>query len=235
MPACAASRPGGRRAARIVAELDEAGAGGGNLVRPQKARENYTVVGEPLMLSIAAKPIQFGPVNDRVAHCVSANVLTPGKDYPVGEAVPHPTTSNYFYHMVYLPTARSRMARLYAPEGDEAERLAAISRRTLSRMLAEKRTLSEPELQMLFALDPTEVSRFAGKYFLLVDDSPLDRDPRRPAGPDRLGGRPSRLGTICVWLAIDGTKDAMPGLLEAMAKKAVPAADAGGASSTWPG
>ena len=34
-----------------------------------------------------------------------------------------------------------------------------------------------------------------------------------------LGGSPGHFGTICVWLAADGTKDAVPGLLEAMAKK----------------
>ena len=175
------------------------------------------------------KPIQFGPVNHRVARCVSANVLTPGEDYPVGVAIPHPTGENWFYHLVYLPTGRSRMIRLFAPEGDEAQQLAAISRRTLGRVLADKRTLSEPELQMLFALDPAEVSRFADKYFLLVDDGPLPE-----FGQLRLGGRPSRLGTICVWLAIDGTKDAVPGLLEAMAKSGS-CRRRGRPSSTCPG
>jgi hypothetical protein len=192
----------------------------------QKQAENYTVVGEPLVLDVpGAKPIEFDPANDRVAHCVSANVLTPGKDYPVGEAIPHPTNSNCFYYMVYLPTARSRMARLYAPEGDDAQRLAAISRRTLARVLAEKHPMNEAEVEMLSALDPGEVSRFAGKYFLLVDDRSLDPAPPRPGSPfdapprDGLGGRPGRFGTICRWLAVNGTKDAVPGLLEAMAKK----------------
>jgi hypothetical protein len=35
----------------------------------------------------------------------------------------------------------------------------------------------------------------------------------------RLGGRPSRFGMICVQLAIDGTKDALPGLTDAIAKR----------------
>ena len=34
--------------------------------------ENYTIVGEPLILPNAAKPIQFGPVNGQVAHCLIA-------------------------------------------------------------------------------------------------------------------------------------------------------------------
>ena len=66
---------------------------------------------------------------------------------------------------------------------------------------------------MLNQLDPAEVSRFAGKYFFVVDDGQLVR-----SGPARLGGRPSRFGMICAWLAIDGSKDAMPGLAKAIAK-----------------
>ena len=45
---------------------------------------------------------------------------------------------------------------------------------------------------MLSELDRTEVSRFAGRYFLLVDDGPL-----AAMGPPRPGGRLSRFGLIC--------------------------------------
>ncbi len=186
--------------------------------------ENYTVVGEPLLLPGAPKAILFDPVTPRTAHCLSANVLTPGRDYPVGEAIAHPIDPNHFFYLVYLPTARSRMVRSYVPASDESQRLADISRRTLARMLTEKSPLDEAEARMLAALDPREVSRFAGKYFLAVDDGPLDPVPAHAAIPlqepqERLGGWPGRFGTICVWLAVDGTKDAVPGLLEATAKK----------------
>jgi hypothetical protein len=67
---------------------------------------------------------------------------------------------------------------------------------------------------MLGQLDAAEVSRFAGKYFSLVDDGQLP-----DSGMHRLGGRPSRFGMICAQLAVDGTKDAMPGLADAMAKR----------------
>jgi hypothetical protein len=107
------------------------------------------------------------------------------------------------------------MVRWYLPDPEMSQRLAAISRETLSRILAEKRPLIDAEVQMLLGLDPVEVSRFAGKYFLTVDDSPLEQV------QDRLGGRPGRFGTMCVCLAIDGTKDAVPGLLEAMAQKRI--------------
>ena len=82
----------------------------------------------------------------------------------MGEAIAHPIDPNHFFYLVYLPTARSRMVRWYVPASDESQRLADISRRTLARMLTEKSPLDEAEARMLAALDPREVSRFAGKY-----------------------------------------------------------------------
>ena len=80
--------------------------------------ENYTVVGEPLLLPGGPKAILFNPVTPRTAHCLSANVLTPGRDYPVGKAIAHPIDPNHFFYLVYLPTARSRMVRSYVPASD---------------------------------------------------------------------------------------------------------------------
>ncbi len=73
---------------------------------------------------------------------------------------------------------------------------------------------------MLSQLDPKEVSRFAGKYFHVVDDAALP--PAKPLTAfmhERAGGRPSRFGIICAQLAIDGTKEAIPGLLTAIDKR----------------
>jgi hypothetical protein len=174
--------------------------------------EQHLLVGVPTLSPGAAKPSHFDRADDHEAHCVSGNSLSPG-DYPVGEAFPHPKQDDAFFHLVNLPTPRRRMAYPYYVETDESIRLAAISRRTLDRVLADRRLLNEPELLMLAELDPAEVSRFAGRYFLLVDDTSM-----AASGPLRLVGRPSRFGMICTWLAIDGSKDAMPGLAEAIAK-----------------
>jgi len=162
----------------------------------------------------ALRPVLFDRVDDGVAHCVSGNSLSPG-DYPVGEAFPPPRSeSPVFFYLVSLPTPRRRMAYSYYAQTDEKKQLMALSRRTLDRVLADKRPLSESELLMLEGLDPTEVSRFAGQYFLLVDDSSL-----AAAGPPRPGGRPSRFGLICACLAADGVKDAVPGLTKAIAQE----------------
>ena len=78
--------------------------------RRRKNAENYVVVGEPLLLpqvGMNVKPILFDPVTERTAPCPSANVLTPGKDYPVGEAIPHPLAADVFYYMIYLATPKS--------------------------------------------------------------------------------------------------------------------------------
>ena len=174
--------------------------------------EQHLLVGVPTRSEGAARATCFDRVDEHWAHCTSGNALVPG-DYRVGEAFPHPRQDNAFFHLVSLPTPRRRMAYVSCGNADEQKRLAAISRRTLDHVLADKRPLSEPELLMLEQLDPAKVSRFAGRYFLLVDDGGMSQ-----SGVRRLGGRPSRFGMICARLAIDGGKDAMPGLGEAIAK-----------------
>ena len=174
--------------------------------------EQHLLIGVPSQSLGAVRPSHFDRIDDRVAHCVSGSSLSPG-DYPVGVAFPHPKSADDFFHLVNLPTPRRRMAYPYLTNIDDSKRLAAISRRTLERVLAEPRLFSESELVMLEGLDPAEVSRFAGKYFLLIDDGSI-----AATGPPRWAGRPSRFGMICARLAIDGTKDAMPGLAKAISK-----------------
>jgi hypothetical protein len=180
--------------------------------------EQHLLVGVPSLGPGAARPSHFDRIDEGVAHCVSGNNLSPG-DYPVGVAFPHPTQPDAFFYLVNLPTPWRRTAYQRYAETDEAQRLAAISRRTLDRMLAERRELSERELLMLAQLDPQEVSRFAGEYFHAVDDAllPLPQ-PLTAWINDRAGGRPSRFGMICAQLAVDGTKEAIPGLLKAIEK-----------------
>jgi hypothetical protein len=175
--------------------------------------QQHLLVDVPTLSPGGLRPTHFDRCDDRVAHYVAGNSLSPG-DYPVGVAFPHPIQEEAIFHLVNLPTPRRRMAYPYYVKTDESKRLAALSRRTLDRLSADKRPLSESELLMLGQLDPAEVSRFAGRYFLSLDDGSLPS-----SGPHRLGGRPSRFGMICVQLAVDGTKDAAPGLADAIAKR----------------
>jgi hypothetical protein len=175
--------------------------------------EQHLLVGVPLLSPGATNPSHFDRVDEQTAHCVSGNSLSPG-NYPVGVAIPHPQQKGALFHLVNLPTPRRRMAYVYYVQTNESKRLAALSRRTLEQVLEHKRLLTEPELLVLGSLDPVEVSRFAGRYFQQVDDGMLPGSPANLAG-----GQPSRFGMICAQLALDGTKEAVPGLTEAIARQ----------------
>jgi len=178
--------------------------------RRQHLSEQHLLVGVPSMAEGAQRPSHFDRIDEKTAHCVSGNTLSPG-EYPVGVAFPHPTTEGAFFRLVNLPTPRRRLAYARYAKKDDSVRLAALSRQTLDRLLARKTALSEPELVMLCALDPREVSRFAGEYLLAVEDEPL------PAtGRPRTAGRPSRHAMLCAQLALEGTRLAVPGLLKAI-------------------
>ena len=187
--------------------------------REQKL-EQHLVVGEPMYAPFAAHPSYFDHADDHVAHCVSGNALTPG-DYPVGVAFPPPNIANAIFHLVNLPTPRRQIAYSFDAKTDPAARLAKLSRRTLDRFLADKKLLSDSELGMLGQLDAREVSRFASRYFRLMEDGTVeeesDQDPF--AGRNHLGRQSSRFGAICAQLALDGTQEAAPGLLEAIRQK----------------
>lgn len=177
--------------------------------------EQHLLVGVPTLSPGAARHTYFDRIDDCVAHYVEGNSLTPDTDYPVGVAFPHPSKEDAFFCLVNLPTPRRRMAYGCRVQIDESKRLAALSRRTLDRFLADKHPLTELEVLMLGGLDPTEASRFAGRYFLLLDDGRLPNSNLSP-----VGGRSSRFGMMCSLLALDGTKDALPGLTDAIAKNA---------------
>lgn len=181
----------------------------------------HLLVDVPSQAAGALRPSHFDRIDDRVAHCVSGNSLSPG-NYPVGVAFPHPRQADAIFHLVNLPTPRRRMAYSYYVKTDATERLIALSRRTLDRFLAEKHPLSESEIFMLAQLDAGEVSRFAGQYFHRVDDSLMTDEPQSPWGDrNRPGGQSSRHSMICGQLAIDGTKQAIPGLLDAIQRKRI--------------
>lgn len=166
----------------------------------------------------ATQTFLFDRIDDVSAHCVKGNMIRPG-DYPVGIAIPHPATSmkQYFFHIVNLPTPRRRMA--YA-SGDESKRLAEVSRRTLDKFLTAKKPLTLRECEILESLDPVEASRFAAKFFFVVEDSAMKSGSSYTrARQARTGGQLSQFGWICRFLASKGTKEAAPGLLEAIDKK----------------
>ncbi len=186
--------------------------------------EQHMVVGQPMYSPGAPHPSYFDRADDRVAHCVEGNSLLPGK-YPVGVAFPAPnwhSERQAVFHLVNLPTPRRQIAYSYYVKTNPADRLAKLSRRTLDRLLAEKRLLSDSELGMLGQLDAHEVSRFASRYFLeLEKDGTVGEDFNQEASTSRnhLGSQNSCFGAICGQLALNGTREAVPGLLEAIRQR----------------
>lgn len=176
--------------------------------------EQHLLVDVPTLSQGAARPTHFDRIDDHTAHYVTGNSLIPNTDYPVDVAFAHPKQEKAFFRLVNLPTPRRRMAYPCRVQIEESKRLAVLSRHTFDRFLAEKHQLTAPEALMLGSLDRAEVSRFAGQYFLLVADQRLPG-----AGAHPVGGCPSCFGMICTQLATDGTKDAVPGLTDAIAKK----------------
>lgn len=194
--------------------------------------EQRMIIGEPRVFAAGANPSCFDRADDRSAHCASGNSLLPG-NYPVGIAFPAPrwkSDQEGFFYLVNLPTPRRQIAYSYYLQIDPAVRLAKLSRRTLDRFLAEKRPLNDPELGMLGQLDAREVSAFAARYFFVIDDDKVDEasvsngmggHSEYSTSRKHLGGDSSRFGSICAQLAIDGTREAIPGLLDAIRQKRI--------------
>lgn len=177
------------------------------------ATVQYLALGVPCQPEGAEFPSLFDRVDDKVAHCLSGNSLTLG-DWPVGVAFPSPKADDKFFHLVNLPTPRHRLAYQANVDRDERERLRVLSRRTLDAYVAQARPLTFAETLMLDKLDIEEVSRFAGPYFLAVDDQLFPPDVRHtPAG------RASLHQSICICLAQYGTRTAVPGLMTALERK----------------
>lgn len=170
----------------------------------------HLIVGQPSLSANQERASHFDRIDDQTAHCVSGQNLSPG-DYPVGVAVPHPKNQGAFFHLVNLNTPRRRLGYTYRAEKSQTNRLQEISVRTLQRLLARKTALDERELALLEQLEPHEVSRFAGAVFQAVADRPP------PAAEATVSGMPlSHHAAICLLLARDGTREAIPGLLKAI-------------------
>ncbi len=163
--------------------------------------EQRMIIGQPRVFREGANPSCFDRADDQSAHCASGNSLVPG-NYPVGIAFPAPNWKGQgegFFYLVNLPTPRRQIAYNFYNKTDTAARLAKLSRRTLDHYLAEKRKLSDPELGMLSQLDAREVSRFAARYFFLVNDDDVNEeiDSQYSTSRKHMGGDSSRFGSIC--------------------------------------
>jgi len=180
---------------------------------------HYTI--QHLLVDVPQRPAgsdkltHFDRIDDRTAHCVSGNSLQAG-DYPVGVAIPHPNPERpdqltVFFHLTNLPTPRRRLWYEHYVELNEAQRLAAITRRTIERAMDDRRALSDGELRLLDYLDADEISASAGKYLLATDDRPYTA-----AGQHGVGAPASRHARYCAALAVRGTGAAVPGLVEAI-------------------
>lgn len=177
--------------------------------------EQHLIVGEPSQAEGAVRPSHFDRVDDRVAHCVSGNTLSPG-DYPSGVAFLHPIRDDAFFCIVNLPTPRQRMAYGYLVQRDEAERLREITQRTLARWKEEIRPIGDRELKLLAVVDAREASRYVAG--VLAAPPP----PRPNGAPDLLPrlDRPSapiEPELLAEFLADQGTADAIPDLQKALA------------------
>ena len=190
----------------LVAEIwEDTGLGTPRIVTVQ-----YLALGVPCQPDGAERPSLFDRADERKAHCVSGNSLSPG-DWPVGVAFPNPLAADKFFHLVYTPTPRQRLAFQANVDSDERQRIKELTRRTLDAVLADGRPLSLSEVVMLDMLDSEQVSKFAGAYFLAVDDQLFPPDVRQNPS-----GRASLHQSICFGLAQRGTRAAIPGLMTAI-------------------
>jgi hypothetical protein len=185
----------------------------------------HLLIGVPNQPVGAANPSLFDRCDEKFAHCVSGNSLTPG-DWPVGVFFPHPSDvlHDAQFHLKNLPTPRRRLAYEYeVPTTLSRERQVAIdsarrkpiTRRTCERLLELKRPLVTKELDMLDFLDPEEVSKFVGPYLQGTADVRTE--------VQSLGsfGNGSVHGDFCYKISAIGTATAGPALAAAIEKQRV--------------
>lgn len=195
----------------MVAEFWEAG---------EHKAVQHLIIGIPNQPANAPKPSLFDRCDERTAHCVSGNSLSPG-DWPVGVFFPHPSSmqEGAQFHLKNLPTPRRRLAYQFEVPIDltrerqqqlDGARRADITRNTCRRWLEEKRLLTMRELDMLVVLDPEEVSRFAADYLATVPDERVPHD-----SPTSFGNGSSH-GLFCYQLSRIGTATAGPALQKAI-------------------
>jgi hypothetical protein len=175
----------------------------------------YFVLGLPARAPGAVCPTQFDQVVGDMARCVSGNSLAPG-EYPLNVAFPHPREQAAFFQLVSLPTARDRV--IYQYENDrlgDIERLQAITERTLGPSIATRHPLDEGQMWLLGHLDQPTLARLLRQYFAETPDRPFDLSDLAPMLTDVS----SCHRAACLMLALDGSHDVIPTLVEAAEKK----------------
>jgi hypothetical protein len=169
----------------------------------QNINLQHLYVDVPQFPETAERATHFDRIDDRTAHCVSGNTLSPG-DYPVGAAIPHPVTNTErIFYLVNLPTPRRRVAYEFAIKHDEGTRLIEVTQRTLDHYLNRGEPLHDSELLVLCQLDPVTVSRWVATYFERVPNRVITTKDGIPAGPLTVHGG------ICHMLVRMGRRDAI--------------------------
>ncbi len=172
----------------------------------------FLQVGVPQHPFGAPRITLFDQVNDKQARCVSGNSLEPGI-YPVGEAIPHPTSPGPLFHITNATTPRQQMAYRYrALVQTEAERFQQLTARTLANWTESRARLNERQILLLNTMDWEVISEKIGAYFLAVDDVRLE------AGEGFFPDDTRQFAKICLVLANRGARSAIPGLQQAIAK-----------------
>lgn len=185
----------------------------------------HLLIGVPNHPEGSPRPSLFDRCDEKTAHCVSGNSLSPG-DWPVNIFFPHPLESNgpAQFHLKNLPTPRRRLSyehevpTLLSRERQiaiDSARRKLITRQTCEYFLSRKHALDEREIEMLMYVDPDEVSKFAGRYLQSVDDVPMPIESRMAFGNG------SSHGMFCYQLAQLGTPEAGQALAAAIDKNRV--------------
>lgn len=127
----------------------------------------YLIIGEPQINEGALQPSHFDSADDKTAHCVSGNNLSPG-NHPVGVAISHPHVKAFF-HLVNLPNPVRRLKYederfLYCHK-----RLAIITNNTYSYYKKQK-SLSDAQITLTYELDASQFLPFFKWYVENVQD-----------------------------------------------------------------
>jgi hypothetical protein len=113
---------------------------------------------------------------------------------------------------VSLPGARDRFVHQFETTRlDDAARLRAITERTLTPAIDRRRVFEDGERLVLAQLDPPTVARLLGDYFRNVPDEAYDLSDVLPMLTDES----SRHRAACLMLAVDGSNEVVPALVEA--------------------
>ena len=171
----------------------------------------YVLLGKPTRLDGAYRASHFDELGRTSVRCISGNSLRPGV-YPLDVAFPHPREHDAFFQLVSLPAARDRFVHQFETTRlNDAARLRAITERTMMPAIDRRRVFEDGELLVLPQLDPPTVARLLSDYFSHVPDEAYDLSDVLPMLTDES----SRHRAACLMLAVDGSHELVPALVDA--------------------